>query len=122
MRFHQERIAFMGDIESMFYQVHIPESQRNFVRFSWWPDGDLSQDLTEYHSFTSSVQYLHQAVQILVYVELLMIVRMRLGSNLQTCYDETFLLTITFGQTRQLTLPWTECMMLYVLVLKEDFT
>ena len=48
MRFHQERIAFMGDIESMFYQVHIPESQRNFVRFSWWPDGDLSQDLTEY--------------------------------------------------------------------------
>ena len=33
---------------SMFYQVRIPKDQCNFVRFLWWPDGDLSQDLAEY--------------------------------------------------------------------------
>ena len=48
VRFRQEPVAFMGDIESMFYQVQIPEDQRDFVRFLWWPDGDLSQDLVEY--------------------------------------------------------------------------
>ena len=32
----------------MFYQVRIPEHQRNFVRFLWWPDGNISQDLAEY--------------------------------------------------------------------------
>ena len=48
VRFRQEPLAFMGDIESMFYQVRIPEHQRNFVRFLWWPDGNISQDLAEY--------------------------------------------------------------------------
>ena len=32
----------------MFYQVRIPKDQRNFIRFLWWPDGHLSQDLAEY--------------------------------------------------------------------------
>ena len=48
MRFREEPVAFMGDIEAMFYQVRIPKDQRDFVRFLWWPDGDLSQDLAEY--------------------------------------------------------------------------
>ena len=38
----------MGDIESMFYQVRIPEDQRDFIRYLWWPNGDLSQGLVEY--------------------------------------------------------------------------
>ena len=48
LRFRQEQYAFTGDIESMFYQVTIPENQRDFVRFLWLPDGDLSKELVKY--------------------------------------------------------------------------
>jgi len=33
MRFRLERVAFMADIESMFYQVKVPEQHRKFIRF-----------------------------------------------------------------------------------------
>lgn len=32
----------------MFNQVRIPEDQRDFVRFLWWPEGDVSKQLEEY--------------------------------------------------------------------------
>ena len=49
-RFREEPIAFMGDIDAMFHQVRVPEGQRDFLRFLWWPDGDLTQDLEEYQT------------------------------------------------------------------------
>jgi len=47
-RFRQEPVAFMADIEAMFYQVLVPANQRDFLQFLWWPDGDLSAELEEY--------------------------------------------------------------------------
>ncbi|XP_067660612.1 uncharacterized protein [Haliotis asinina] len=47
-RFRTERIAFMADIEAMFYQVKVPPHQHDLLRFLWWPNGDLSADLQEY--------------------------------------------------------------------------
>ena len=47
-RFRQEPVAFMADIEPMFYQVRVPEDQRDLLRFMWWPNGDITQDLQEY--------------------------------------------------------------------------
>ena len=47
-RFREEHIAFMGDIETMFYQDGVPPGQQDFLRFLWWTDGDLSQELDEY--------------------------------------------------------------------------
>ena len=41
LRFREERVAIMGDIESMFMMVHIPEKDRNLFRFLWWPNNDL---------------------------------------------------------------------------------
>lgn len=32
-RFRQDPIGFMADIEAMFYQVRVPVSQRNYLRF-----------------------------------------------------------------------------------------
>ena len=32
----------------MFHQVRVPECDRSFLRFLWWPDGDLSRALAEY--------------------------------------------------------------------------
>ena len=43
-RFRQEPVAFMADIEAMFYQVE----QRDFLRFLWWPNGHLTAQLEEY--------------------------------------------------------------------------
>lgn len=47
-RFRQEPVAFMADIEAMFYQVFVPVEQRDFLRFLWWPNGDLTDQLEEY--------------------------------------------------------------------------
>ena len=47
-RFRNDHIAFMGDIEKMYYQVRLPEEQQDFFRILWWPDGDTSQKLQEY--------------------------------------------------------------------------
>ncbi|XP_028405254.1 uncharacterized protein LOC114527759 [Dendronephthya gigantea] len=48
IRFGQDPIAFMADIEAMFYQVQVPLSQRDFLRFLWWPNGDLNSNMQEY--------------------------------------------------------------------------
>ena len=47
-RFRRESVAFMADIEAMFYQVFVPEEQRDFLRSLWWPNGDLTAQLEEY--------------------------------------------------------------------------
>ena len=47
-RFRQEPVAFMGDIEAMFYQVLVPAEQHDFLRFLWWPNGDKNGTLVEY--------------------------------------------------------------------------
>ena len=47
-RFRTEQTCFMADIEAMFFQVSVPERDRNFFRFLWWPNGDQSGALEEY--------------------------------------------------------------------------
>ncbi len=48
LRFREESVAFIGDIEAMFFQIQVPPDQHDFLRFLWWPNGDLSQPLEEY--------------------------------------------------------------------------
>ncbi|XP_038154235.1 uncharacterized protein LOC119791920 [Cyprinodon tularosa] len=48
VRFREEPIAVMADIESMFYQVRVPETDADLLRFLWWPAGDLSTPVKEY--------------------------------------------------------------------------
>lgn len=48
LRFRQEPVAVMGDIKGMFHQVKIPKQDVDFLRFLWWPDGDINQPLAEY--------------------------------------------------------------------------
>ena len=47
-RFQKGSVAFMADVESMFYQVHVPPDQRSFLKFLWWPNGNLDVELKEY--------------------------------------------------------------------------
>ncbi|KAK3086822.1 hypothetical protein FSP39_023974 [Pinctada imbricata] len=44
LRFRQESIAIQGDIEAMFHQVEVPESDRECLRFLWWRDGNLDKE------------------------------------------------------------------------------
>ena len=47
-RFREDPVAFMGDVESMFHQVTVPPEQYDYLRFLWWPDGNLEAELQEY--------------------------------------------------------------------------
>ena len=48
LRWRQENIGVMADIQEMFYQVRVQESDCDMLRFLWWKNGDLDQDLEEY--------------------------------------------------------------------------
>ena len=45
--FRQEKYAFMVDIEKMFFQVRVRKKDQSFLRFLWWPDGDLQKEAEE---------------------------------------------------------------------------
>ena len=48
LRFRQDPVAVMGDVQSMFHQVRVPVEDRDFLRFLWWPGGNLAKGLEEY--------------------------------------------------------------------------
>ncbi|XP_062567165.1 uncharacterized protein LOC134229426 [Saccostrea cucullata] len=48
LRFRQEEVVIMGDIDSMFYQVRVPDQDTSFLRFLWWEDGDPRKHVIEY--------------------------------------------------------------------------
>ena len=41
IRFRPEPNAIIADIESMFYQVSVPEKHQNFLRILWWENNNL---------------------------------------------------------------------------------
>ena len=48
IRFRQDDIAIMGDIDSMFHQVRVPTEDGNYLRFLWWKDGHTNSKPIEY--------------------------------------------------------------------------
>lgn len=48
LRFRQEQVAIMADIKAMFHQVKVAEEHRDYLRFLWWPQGKLEEDLVEH--------------------------------------------------------------------------
>ncbi len=48
IRFRQHPIALMCDIEKMYHQFHVDESDRDFLRFFWWKDGNINQPIYEF--------------------------------------------------------------------------
>lgn len=47
-RFRKEPVVIMADIESMFHQVRVPGEDADLLRFLWWPNGDLTQELVDF--------------------------------------------------------------------------
>ncbi|XP_059092249.1 uncharacterized protein LOC131887635 [Tigriopus californicus] len=48
LRFRQGKVAIMGDIEKMFYQVRVPIEDKDLLRYFWYPDGDFDQEPIEF--------------------------------------------------------------------------
>ena len=43
-RFRQGEVAFMADIESMYYQVRVPECQQSFIKFLWRENHNIEEE------------------------------------------------------------------------------
>jgi len=48
IRFHEESIAIMSDIEGMFHHVRVSPKDCDALRFLWWPGNDFSKDPEDY--------------------------------------------------------------------------
>ena len=48
LRFRQDPVAFMADIEQMFHSFVVQEDHRDLLRFFWYKDNDPDGELTEY--------------------------------------------------------------------------
>ena len=48
LRFRQESVGLMADVESMFHQVRVHPKDIDALRFPWFPHGDLRKDPEEY--------------------------------------------------------------------------
>lgn len=49
LRFQREQVAVTVDVEQMFYCFRVREDHRNYLRFLWFKDIDLSKRVTEFH-------------------------------------------------------------------------
>ncbi|XP_064647472.1 uncharacterized protein LOC135500156 [Lineus longissimus] len=48
LRFREEKTAIMADIKAMFHQVMVDPTDRDVLRFLWWPGGDMSKEPVAY--------------------------------------------------------------------------
>lgn len=46
-RFRQDAVAVKADIKGMFLQVNVPKEDQDFLRFVWWPKGDVTETLVD---------------------------------------------------------------------------
>ncbi|KAH9580857.1 hypothetical protein MS3_00009359 [Schistosoma haematobium] len=52
LSFRKEAVAIPADVEEMFMQVNVPESDRGASRFLWWQEGDMSRGPSEFQMTT----------------------------------------------------------------------
>ncbi|XP_006812352.1 uncharacterized protein LOC102804307 [Saccoglossus kowalevskii] len=48
MRFRLSQVAFSADVEKMFYQVRVPETDSHYLTYLWWENGNLNNSPQEY--------------------------------------------------------------------------
>ena len=47
-RFRLEPVAFMADIQAMYYEVKVSESQRSYIRYLLWKESDINAELVDH--------------------------------------------------------------------------
>ncbi|XP_070183965.1 uncharacterized protein [Littorina saxatilis] len=48
LRFRKGKIALSCDIQQMYHQFHVRPCHRDYLRFLWWEDGDLTKPLKDF--------------------------------------------------------------------------
>ena len=48
LRFRKEKVAVLADIQQMFHCFEVSEEHRNFLRFFWYQDNDVTGKVIEY--------------------------------------------------------------------------
>ena len=48
LRFRQQPVALMCDIQKMFHRFRVDPGDRDYLRFLWWEDGDTTQEAAQY--------------------------------------------------------------------------
>ncbi|KAK3751397.1 hypothetical protein QZH41_012002, partial [Actinostola sp. cb2023] len=48
LRFRESPVAFMADLEQMFYSFSVQENHRNYLKFLWYQDNNPRKDIVEY--------------------------------------------------------------------------
>ena len=48
LRFRQDEVAVMCDVEQMFHSFHVNPEHRDFLRFLWFKDNDPKKEIVEY--------------------------------------------------------------------------
>ena len=48
IRFRQEEVAAMADIEKMYSQILVADEHRSLLRFFWWKNGNLSKEIIDH--------------------------------------------------------------------------
>ncbi|XP_062619955.1 uncharacterized protein LOC134281515 [Saccostrea cucullata] len=48
LKFRKEKVAVMADIAQMFFNFFVHEEDRNFLRFLWFRDNDINNELVEF--------------------------------------------------------------------------
>ena len=41
IRLREKKVAVMADVESIYYQVQVPENQQTYLKFLWWENHDI---------------------------------------------------------------------------------
>ena len=49
LRFREEPIALMADVEAIYHQLKVHPDDVDALRFLWYPDCDLTREPEEYH-------------------------------------------------------------------------
>ena len=47
-KFRLEPVVFMADIQAMYYQVKVPESQRSCLRYLWRKESDINSEIVHH--------------------------------------------------------------------------
>lgn len=48
MRFRKERVAVLADIQQMFHCFLVRQDHRNYLRFLWYKDNDMTKEIIDY--------------------------------------------------------------------------
>ena len=48
VKFREDFVAIMADIEAMFYQVFVADQHRNLLSYPWWENGNISEQPQDY--------------------------------------------------------------------------